>query len=100
MNWHEKKITRDNDQNHSQHGGNGGNKTAGAAGHVDGGDGHGHEHGHTLSEKATSALALDMETFYTCRKWEPIHEWVSDRQVDYFKRKDLVQGGGNIQVLD
>lgn len=59
-----------------------------------------HTHMGTLQDQATSALFLDMETRYTCRKWEPIHEWVSSRQVNYEERKDLVQGGGKIQVLD
>lgn len=73
MLWHEKKV------DHTSH----------------------HTHGHgTLSDKATSALYLDMETTYTCRKWKPIHEWVSSRQVNYNEREDLIEGGGNIQVLD
>ncbi|KAJ5100165.1 hypothetical protein N7532_007166 [Penicillium argentinense] len=59
-----------------------------------------HTHMGTLQDQATSALFLDMETTYTCRKWEPIHEWASSRQVKYEERKDLVQGGGKIQVLD
>ncbi|KAJ6131263.1 hypothetical protein N7523_001723 [Penicillium sp. IBT 18751x] len=54
----------------------------------------------TIQDRATTALYLDMETTYTCRKWEPIHEWASSRQVNYEERKDLVQGGGKIQILD
>ncbi|KAJ6183945.1 hypothetical protein N7519_005246 [Penicillium mononematosum] len=46
------------------------------------------------------SLALDMETTYACRKWEPIHEWASSRQVNYAEREDLVQGGGKFKVLD
>lgn len=57
-------------------------------------------HHGNLHDQATSALALDMETLYTCRKWEPIHEWALKRQVNYEEREDLVQGGGKIQVLD
>ena len=57
-------------------------------------------HAGALQDQATSALALDMETMYTCRKWEPIHEWASSRQVNYEEREDLVQGGGKFKVLD
>jgi hypothetical protein len=47
-----------------------------------------------------TSLALDMETMYTCRKWEPIHEWAASRQVNYAEREDLVQGEGKFKVLD
>lgn len=54
----------------------------------------------TLQDLATSALALDIETMYTCRKWEPIHQWASIPQINYPERKDLVQGGGRLSILD
>ncbi|KAJ5684587.1 uncharacterized protein N7477_000932, partial [Penicillium maclennaniae] len=71
MLWHEKRL---NNSSHTQMG--------------------------TIQDQATSALFLDMETTYTCRKWEPLHEWASSRQVNYKELKDLVQGGGKIQILD
>jgi hypothetical protein len=51
-----------------------------------------------LWEKRGSRLLLKNNAVHTCRNFDAIHAWTSDRQIDYETKKELASG--ELHIVD